>query len=186
MVQVVPADRPMTYDDLLALPEDGLRHELIDGIHYVSPSPVTRHQAAVGRMYRTCADWADDHGGRCYVSPMDVKFSELTVLEPDVLLLGPDRVPFVGEKNIGGPPDIAIEVSSPSTASHDLIRKRRVYEQHGVREFWFVDLEDESITQYVLDGERYDDPVTHRAGDVMASRFLDGLAIDVEVVLAAR
>lgn len=44
-------DTRLTYDDFLLFPDDGKRHELIDGVHYVTPSPRLRHQNLVAPGY---------------------------------------------------------------------------------------------------------------------------------------
>jgi len=76
----------LTYDDYLLFPEDGKRHELIDGEHYVTPSPHLRHQEILGRLHLLIGVWLERHSrGRLFFAPLDVILSHHNVLEPDLL-----------------------------------------------------------------------------------------------------
>ena len=147
----------LTYDDLLALPDDGLRHELIDGEHYMTPSPGSAHQVIVGNLHLLIAAFVRDRRlGVIMLAPFDIVFSPHDVVEPDLIYFLADRFKeIVGERNAQGPPDLAIEVLSPSTRRRDEIVKRRLYERTGVREYWIVDPELETIKVYRLDGGKY-------------------------------
>ena len=78
-------DTRLTYDDFLLFPDDGLRHEIIDGEHYVTPSPNTRHQLLLGRLYFEIELYLRAHHGhgQAFVSPLDVVFSKWDVVEPE-------------------------------------------------------------------------------------------------------
>jgi len=174
-----PVATGLTYDDLAALPDDGQRHELIRGEHFVTPAPILRHQDVVLSMGATALAWARVHGGRALVAPTSVVFGPDTVLQPDVLVLGSVRAGQLGDPRfVDVPPDLVIEVSSPSTRGYDLVRKRRVYEEHGVPEFWFVDLDAARVEQYVLGVDGYGTPQIAESG-VLVSSSLDGLQVDV-------
>ena len=158
-----PVMSGLTYDDLADLPQDDhLRRELIDGELFVSPSPIIRHQRAVVRIAGALLAFADDHGGLAVPAPMDVVFSPRTVVEPDVVFIGPVRVSELNdERFVDIVPDLVVEVSSPSTRRLDLVKKRNLYEREGVAEYWFVDLEADQIDVHRL-GSRgiYGMPVT--------------------------
>src|SRR3954463_5130174 len=91
----VPARHPdvkLTYDDFLLFPDDGKRHELIDGEHFVTPSPNTRHQAISGNLYGLLWTWLRGRGlGRLFHAPFDVVFSNFDVVEPDLLYVSKGR-----------------------------------------------------------------------------------------------
>src|SRR5947207_6378893 len=83
-----PAGVKLTYDDFLLFPDDGMRHELIDGEHYVTPSPSTKHQTVSVTLTVLIGGWLDAHPiGRVYHAPFDVVFSRFDVVEPDLLYL---------------------------------------------------------------------------------------------------
>jgi Uma2 family endonuclease len=140
--------RPWTYSDLVALPEDQLRHELIDGEHFVSPSPNTSHQTILKRLFVVLNAHAERHrSGEVLFAPFDVKLSAYTVLVPDLVYFTADRFArIVNEKHATAAPDLVVEVLSPGTRRRDLGRKRAVYDREGVQEYWLVDPAAKSIT----------------------------------------
>jgi Uma2 family endonuclease len=130
----------MTYQDLLRLPEDLLRHELIDGEHYMSPAPAVKHQRIVVNLTRILSTFVRAHRlGEVLVGPVDVLFSEHDVVEPDVLYVAGTHEDRVRERYIAGAPDLVIEVLSPSNPGYDRVKKLRLYEAQGVPEYWIVD-----------------------------------------------
>lgn len=175
-----------TYEDLLAMPEELVRREIIDGELFVSPSPSLRHQRAVTQLIRHLASWTDDHGGEVLPGPFDVYVREDTVVQPDVLVLAPARVHLLVERPLTVPPDLVAEVSSPSTRRLDLTRRLDVYQRFAVAEHWFVDLEQDLVEVRRLrrDG-RYGGAVRLGRGDVLGSRLLPGFALAVGRVVGA-
>lgn len=137
------ADTRLTYDDFLLFPDDGKRHEIIDGEHYVTPSPNLRHQELVGRLYLSIGNHlaASPGLGRLFLAPLDVVLSYHDVVEPDLLFIAGDQPEIMTEKNIQGPPALVVEVISKSTRKKDAQIKRRLFERTGVREYWLVDPE---------------------------------------------
>ena len=148
MSSAQPARRAWTYSDLVALPEDQLRHELIDGEHIVSPSPNTGHQEILKRLFRALdAHVERRHIGEVLFAPFDVKLSLFTVLVPDLVYFTTERFArVVNEKHATAAPDLVVEILSPGTRRRDKGRKRAVYDREGVREYWIVDPEARSIT----------------------------------------
>lgn len=143
-------DRRLTYDDLLLLPDDDLRHEIIDGVHYVTPSPSLSHQELVGRLYLSLGGFVEDRPdrGRAILAPFDVVFSFHDVVEPDLVFVASDQREILTEKNIRGTPALVIEVLSPSTRKRDQGIKLRLYERTGVREYWLIDPVGRAVTVY--------------------------------------
>jgi len=135
------SQRKLTYADFLLFPDDGKRHELIAGVHYVTPSPNLTHQELVGRLYLAIGNFlATRRGlGRVFVSPLDVVMSNYDVVEPDLLFVAGDQQSILTEANIQGSPALAIEVLSPGTKRRDQGLKRKLYDEKGVREYWMVD-----------------------------------------------
>jgi Uma2 family endonuclease len=176
MERTAPPAR-MTYDDLLALPDDGLRHELIDGEHFVSPSPGSAHQLIIGNLHMLLREHLRTHPtGVVMLAPFDIVFSQHDVVEPDLIYFAAERFKaIVGEKYASGPPDLAIEVLSPSSRRRDEVLKRRLYERTGVKEYWIVDPDLESIKMFQpgADG-RYlrAAELSAEGGDVLTSQLL--------------
>ncbi len=143
-------DARLTYDDFLLFPDDGLRHEIIDGAHYVTPSPNQRHQELVLRLCLALGNHVEDRPerGRVFLSPFDVVFSFHDVVEPDLVFVAPDQLEILTAQNIQGTPALVIEVLSPSTRKCDRDAKRRLYDRAGVREYWLVDPDLNAVTVY--------------------------------------
>jgi len=138
-----------TYEDYLLFPEDGRRHELIDGAHYVTPSPITKHQRiSVNLLISVGTHLQQTKAGHVLAAPMDVILSNLDVVQPDLLFISKDRASILTEKNIQGAPDLLVEILSSSTRKTDEIIKRKLYEQHRVSEYWIIDPELETVKVY--------------------------------------
>ena len=132
---VLPRDGAWTFADLDALPADGLRYELVDGVLLVSPAPSRLHQRAVtqlvGQLLRACP-----HDLEVLVAPTDYRPTSSRSLQPDVLVLSRADP---GTAALTFPLALAVEVLSPSSRSVDLVLKRALYEQAGVAHYWVVD-----------------------------------------------
>jgi Uma2 family endonuclease len=147
----LPFSRPMTYDDLASMPDDGHRYELIDGVLIVSPAPVLVHQRTVGNLHLAlCAACPDDL--EVFLAPLDVVITDDTVLEPDLLVA---RISDLGPKNLPAVPVLAVEVLSPSTRRFDLLLKRSRLESAGCEHYWVVDPEEPSVLAWRLRGGSY-------------------------------
>ena len=135
------SDNRLTYDDLLRLPEDGMRHEIIDGVHYVTASPNLRHQQLLGRLHFAIelVLRAQPGTGQVLLSPLDVVFSKWDVVEPDLLFVSSDKRHILTKANVQGAPDLVVEIFSPSTQKRDEQIKRQLFERAGVHEYWMVD-----------------------------------------------
>ncbi len=141
MEGLASGDTRLTYDDFLLFPDDGKRHEIIDGVHYVTPSPNVRHQLLLGRLHFEIESWLRQHPGvgSVFLSPLDVLFTKWDVVEPDLLFVAADQEEILTEKNVQGPPALVIEIASPSTRRRDEGIKQRLFDRGGVREYWLVD-----------------------------------------------
>ena len=169
----------LTYDDFLLFPDDGKRHELIDGEHYVTPSPNVRHQEILGRLHLLIGTWLQGHRvGKIFVAPLDVLFSRFDVVEPDLLYVSKERAAEVlSVQHLTGAPDLVIEIASPGTRNRDETIKRRLYERSSVTEYWVVDPDIDVIRIYRRSGERFERPVelSREADDVLTTALLPGL-----------
>ena len=88
----------LTYEDYVLFPEDGKRHELIDGEHYVTPAPIRKHQAVVGNLHGLIWSYRQQRPiGRVFTAPFDVIFSEFDVVEPDLLYISASSAESVGD-----------------------------------------------------------------------------------------
>ena len=141
------------YEDLFTLPDDGTRYEISDGELYEMPAPRSAHAVAIFALIRLLLPLIDRLGGTILTAPLDVFFAGANPVEPDLVVFFPGgRARLVG-RGVEGPPDLLIEVLSPSNRAHDQVRKRALYANGGVREYWIVDPDAASIEIVGADGE---------------------------------
>ena len=176
---VVAPDRlpagPLTYRDYTELPEDGRRYEILDGELDVTPSPMIRHQVVVRNLFRLLDRHVDERLlGTLLFAPTDLILADTTVTVPDILFVAADRSSVITERAIEGPPDLVVEIISPSTRRKDRSTKAALYARYGVRCYWIVDPEAQSFEAFVLDGSAYRLAVQARVEDsVTAEPFPD-------------
>jgi Uma2 family endonuclease len=149
--------KPFTYADLEAMPDDGYRHEIIDGMLFVSPSPRTIHQQVVLEMAILLREVCPPEL-QVYIAPLDVVLANDTVIEPDVLVA---RRAEITDRNLPAPPVLAVEVLSFSTRSVDLMVKRERLQRAGCPHYWIIDPDEPSLMALDLK-----DGVYHQAGFV--------------------
>ena len=179
----------LTYDDFLLFPDDGQRHELIDGEHYVTLSPNTAHQRIVGKLHLALGRYLEMHPiGELFLAPFDVVFSQFDVVEPDLLYITAERRPEVLTKqHVRGAPDLVIEVGSPGTRRRDETIKRRLYERAGVIEYWVVDPELEVVRIYEPRGDGYARAreLSGEADDTLTSPLFPGLELRLQTIFTS-
>lgn len=173
----------LTYTELVEmLPEDNRRIELIDGELSLSPGPTLRHQRVVGRIFYALETYARDQGGEAFGNPVDTYVSETNVVQPDVMYLAPSQIDL-SEPRLVKAATLVVEISSPSTRRRDLSRKRELYEELDVPEYWFVDLDAARIEVFRLQGGTYGEPGHALPGDLLTSPVLPGFELDVAEIL---
>lgn len=178
-----PVTAKMNYDQLCLLPEDGHQYELFDGELVMTPSPNTRHQRIVGRLHVELLAFVSKHSlGELYLAPLDTIMDEFTVVQPDILFVSQERVAEVVKERIEGAPDLVVEILSPSTFHKDLRRKMRVYSQFGVREYWIVDPEEETIELHQRVGEKLQLFRKFAGGETFQSPLLPGFQMQVRSI----
>ena len=161
MSTVNKPDLRLTYQQYVLFPDDGNRHEIIDGDHYMSSAPGTYHQTVSRRLqYELYTKIELAGSGQVFNAPIDVQFSPYDVVQPDLVALYANPKARITPAKIIGPPELVVEIISPSTAGNDLELKRNLYERNGVGEYWIVDPHDNSIRRLVLQSGMYvDQPV---------------------------
>lgn len=169
----------LTYRDFVRFPDDGRRHELIDGEHYVTPCPDVRHQVILGNLFLLIGNWLEAHPvGRVLFAPFDVVFSFFDVVEPDLLYLSHARAEkILTKKNVRGAPELVIEIASPRTRRRDETLKRRLYERMDVTEYWVVDPEIDAVRIYCRSARGFARALelSREADDVLTTPLLPGL-----------
>ena len=158
-----------TYDSYATLPDDGQHYEIVDGVLYnMAPAPTIPHQDAAGWFFYYLTVHVRIPGlGHVYMGPADVEIAFDTVVQPDVFVLLNNNAAKITQARIIGAPDLAIEISSPSTAIHDRPRKYIAYAHAGVEEYWIADPKAHTVELLRLENGAY----THLAYSADHKRY---------------
>jgi len=151
--EVIPK---LTFEQFRELPTDGKCYELIYGEVHVTPAPTTRHQMVLQNLAMNLGPYVvKNRLGEIYTAPLDVRLSENTVLQPDLIFISNANSAIIQEDWIAGSPDLVVEVLSPSTAAHDRATKLRIYAEAAVPEVWFLDPVAKVVEILKLQGKKY-------------------------------
>ena len=173
-----------TVRDYMATPED-TRYELIEGELLVTPSPTPAHQRIVGKLFVLLNDFVRNKGlGEVFIAPLDVVLSEYDVLQPDILFVSKERAGIVTDR-VRGAPDLVVEVLSPGTEERDRTLKRTVYARYGVREYWLVDSQRETIELLTLGPEGFNLVAAYNRDETLRSPLLAGLTLSMQQLFSA-
>lgn len=153
-----PPQGRWTYADYAALPvEEGFRYEMIDGVLYMAPAPTPEHERIVMTIGARLVVALEDTGlGQVFASP-DIDVGP-TTLRPDAAVVLAANLGVVAERRLVGPPDLVVEIASPSTAAYDrdpTEGKRGAYARMGVGEYWIVDPVARTVEVLALEGDSY-------------------------------
>jgi Uma2 family endonuclease len=179
---MVTTERLLTYEDLLATPDDGRRYEIIDGRMVVTGSPPTKHQRVVGRLAGLLFDQERAGLGEAYMGPIDVRLEPHQIVVPDVVFVTIPRLGILREALIEGPPDLIVEVRSPATAAIDDGPKQAVYERAGVQEYWRADPDLDTVEALTLVNGVYQ-PI-EPDGTLIRSLVVPQFVVDVSALFA--
>lgn len=178
--------RPLTADDLRALPDDSNRYEIMGGELYVSPSLTLSHQILSTELSFALKRFLIEHdAGRVLAAPMDVYLSQHDVVEPDLLVVLNANLEVIQRGPwIEGAPDLIVEILSPSSIRTDWVRKSALYAIVGVKEYWIVDPANRSIVVQSLMNGQFVQSGVYAQDSVLQSPLLDGFALDLQPVFA--
>ncbi len=137
----------ITWADVQLMPEDGKLYEAIDGELYVTPPPVLRHQWISINLTAALLRLLVEPGyGWLFSAPTGVEFPETEEgVQPDIIFISRDRRELLTKPGVSGPPDLVIEIGSPSTAKRDRSIKKKLYKRQGVPQYWIVDPETDAV-----------------------------------------
>ena len=140
MSRLVPRKpEPFTYREYLLLPDDGRRHELIEGDFHVTPAPGTLHQTVSRRLQQILMQQLEDTGiAQIFNAPVDVLLDDTTCLQPDLVVVRCSRAQLIKPAAITGVPDLIVEILSASHPGNDRFLKRGVYARFKIPEYWIV------------------------------------------------
>ncbi len=176
-----PPQGSWTYEDYAALPDDGRRYEIVNGVLVMAPAPDLGHQSIVLRLSHYLFAHAELAGlGRVFAAPIDVELESKNVFQPDVVVILNAHLNRMTQKKIIGAPDLAVEVASPSTAAYDRLTKYDVYARAGVTEYWIVKPTRRTVEVLVLEHGEYRSLGVFSEQATLPSRVIPGLPVRVE------
>lgn len=144
--------RVTTIEELLALPYDRMRHELLDGEHVLTPPPTKAHQRTIGALYATLSRAVPhDSPLEAFVSPAYIRLSATTLVQPDVFVVAKPQDPAKDTWKDTPVPLLAVEVTAPATMARDRGKKRRLYLEAGVEQYWVVDVDERTLTRHTAE-----------------------------------
>ena len=174
----------LTYDDYLTFPDsDGIRKEIIEGELFMSPSPAMKHQSTLRNLFRIIDKLVlENELGEVFFAPCDVIFSNINVMQPDILFISKENYKILTVLNIQAAPDLLVEILSPSSIENDRIFKKLVYEKFGVKEYWIVAPQEEIIEVWALKDTRFQ--LFHKAKKIekFKSKLLENLELDLSLI----
>ena len=175
-----------TYDDLLDLPDEGKRYEIIEGELYEMPSPSMAHGDLIANLlHRILWPVVEPLGGRVYTAPIDVFMLDANPVQPDIFVLLPEQFGLKSKRGVEGAPALVVEVLSPSNPEHDRIVKRALYARAGVPEYWIVSPEAAIVEILILDGTVYRTHARIAGDEPLASPTFPTLTVAASAVFTA-
>ena len=185
-VDKLPTEKQhFTYEDYYAW-NDGKRWELIAGEAYLmEPAPTFGHQGISGNLFSQIYNFLRGKPERVYAAPCDVRLNADTdddmVVQPDLIVVCDTSI--IDGKSCKGAPDMAIEIPSPSTVGRDRVKKFRLYQKAGVREYWIVDPDSKTVTAHYLENGKYT-TAAYGEEDTAPIHVLEGCQITIADVFA--
>ena len=177
--------RVWTYRDYYNMPDDGNRYEIIDGELLMMAAPNWKHQGILSELSYLFSHFFRGKPCRVMIAPLDVRLAlydekkgkEVNVVQPDIMVFcGKDKF---DEKGGIAAPDFVAEVLSPSTKNMDRQRKLKLYEKSGVREYWIVDGENETVEVYVHDGKKFGPKIYYNRNSIITSAIFRDFNVNV-------
>jgi Uma2 family endonuclease len=189
---VIPADHMpgpeqghWTYKDYVALPDDGHRYEIVDGVLYMAPSPNKEHQNAVLEIASYLRTHIKLTGlGQVFIAPFDVELNHRTVVQPEVVVVLNPNLEIITESRIIGAPDLVVEVSLPGTVGYDRAKKQSAYVRAGVPEYWIADPWSRTVEVLTLEAGAYRSLGVFEGKAVLPSQIVPDFLVHVEQFFA--
>ena len=147
---------PRTLMEVYRMLPEGTRAEIINELLYMSPAPTLDHQDVIITLGSLIFQYVTKRKlGKVYISPVDVYLNTKNAFQPDLVFISNENSSILKKDGIHGAPDLVIEVLSPGTKNFDLVKKKKVYEQSGVKEYWVIDPETKAAIGFQRIKERF-------------------------------
>ena len=155
-MSVINPKTRLGYEEYCLFPNDGRRHEVINGLHYMNPAPTPKHQAVSRWLQHLMFTQIELTGlGKVINAPIDVQLGDHDIVQPDLIVILNESRAVTTDTRVVGPPNLVVEILSSSTSKNDLTLKWKLYEQSGVDEYWIVDPDECRVDQLVAEDGRF-------------------------------
>lgn len=181
----VETKRLLTVNDYLLVPNNGKLLQLIEGNFIIAPAPNLKHQEVSRNIEIEIVRYLEKNPiGKIFYAPVDYYIDAYNVVQPDLVYISKEKYNILFEKGIRNTPDLIIEIISAGTEKTDRELKKDLYWRAGVKEYWIVDLETESIEVYKIEANRYKlDKIYRKANsDKIKTDILPGFEINLDKV----
>jgi Uma2 family endonuclease len=169
------------FERFVNLPDNAdKRFELINGKPTFRASHTPGHQLLVGNMSYLLRQLVPN--GRVCIAPSEVYLDDQNLPQPDVLWIAENSKCVIAKKRLEGPPDLVVEVLSPSTAHYDKTFKFLLYEKYGVREYWLVEPAKRQVEVWKLAGAKYAEQGIFGEDETFDSAVLGGKTVEVSAI----
>ncbi len=176
-----PPQGQWTYDDYAAIPDDGHRYEVINGVLYMVPAPNIGHQGANMRFSFYLFMYVEVPGlGRVFHPPTDVELAPFVVVQPDITVILNNHLNRITFQRIVGAPDLVVEIASPGTSGYDRNNKLNTYAAAGVLEYWIADPIGRTVEVLTLEQGNYRTLGVFQGQVNLPSQVIPNLPVQVE------
>ena len=170
----------LDYRHYVCFPDDGQRHEIIHGDHYVNPAPSTYHQTVSRRiLFQLYSKIELTKHGVVNNAPVNLQLGDHDIVQPDLVIVLAERQTIITPTKIKGIPDLVVEILSPTSIENDRALKRGMYEKAGIPEYWIVDPFENQLDQLILENGAYR---SESHGDVVTLSILENVSVDLQSV----
>jgi len=187
MQSTLSENKKWTYADYLIL-EDDNRYEITGGKLLMVPAPDVNHQHISCKLTEFLINFVNrNHSGYIFNAPIDLILNDENVVQPDILFISKQNQSIIKKKGIFGPPDLVIEILSPSSQYHDTYEKKDLYEKLKVKEYWLVNHYMKSIEILVLNDhcvyELFSEGILENDENaIVKSKVLNGMEVKLALI----
>ena len=173
--------KKLGYPEYALIPDDGRRHEVIDGEHIVNPAPNLDHQRLSRKTLFQLYTQIELQGlGEVFDAPCDLQLSEWDIVQPDLIVVLKRKQNILTPTRLIGSPDLVVEILSASSVHHDRVRKLELYRKSAIPEYWIVDPDQHVVEQFVLRDNAYVPVGRHT--DSVTVQVVEGVRVDLREV----
>ena len=164
--------------------------ELIRGHITPMAAPSRKHQGISWRLTVSVDALFKHQKCKAYAAPFDVRLLDkgkskkanknvYSVVQPDICIICDEKK--LDDKGCIGAPDLVIEILSPGNSKKEMRTKKQLYEENGIREYWIIDPERETVHQFVLgDNSLYNPPLIYVSEEIVYCAIFEALQVPLD------